>query len=96
MLVCTRLNFTATLRRRLGAAAQLLPAPDRIDLSLFSGISFRRAGLQQLWGRVSRHRIMDHAGHADFKSSRSYAGATDFAARRDDTFKIAEGFANKF
>jgi len=67
----TRKTFTDGLRRRLTNAQRHLAVP--LDLSKFSGVSFRKGCLSTLGAlNVPAHRLADHADHADVASSRIY------------------------
>jgi len=96
MLVVTRLNFTSTLRRRLTAAARLLPHGRAFNAAAFAGISFRRSGLQALWGKVPAQQVADHAGHKQISSTMAYAAGANIEARRSGTHIIASAFAAGF
>jgi hypothetical protein len=65
-----RSTFTSSLRRRLTAAAPLLDTP--VDLSKFSGTSFRKGFLTTLGPMVPSHRLADAADHSSVESSRIY------------------------
>ena len=67
----SRTSFNATLRRRLDYAQRHLGV--RLDLSKFSGISFRKGCLSTLGAlNVPAHRLADHADHSTVDSSRIY------------------------
>jgi len=67
----SRATFTAELRRRLAAAAPMLPTP--VDLRRFSGVSFRKGCLSTLGALgLPSHRLADHADHSSVESSRVY------------------------
>jgi hypothetical protein len=91
MLAVTRLSFTTALQRRLRGAVVILPHGHRCEVDRYTGISFRKAGLTQLWDKIPRHRLMAHAGHASFASTAAYGGDT-FFVRRSNTAAIAASF----
>ena len=95
MLAQTRADFTATLRRRLRAACTILPMGHLCVVDRFSGISFRRAGITQLWDKIPQHRLSAHAGHSSFSSTWVYGGDS-IAVRRGNTNEIAKGFSAGF
>ena len=95
MLAQTRPCFTASLRKRVRAALPLLPHGHLCDVSRLSGISFRKSGITQLWDKIPRHRLAEHASHASFSSTPSYGGDS-FAVRRTNTAAIAAGFSAGF
>ncbi len=67
-----RTSFTTTLHRRLAVAARRLPGVE-LDLSKYSGVSFRKGCLSTLGAlNVPAHRLADHADHATVDSSRIY------------------------
>ena len=67
-----RTSFTTTLHRRLAVAARRLPGA-QLDLSKYSGVSFRKGCLSTLGAlNVPAHRLADHADHATVDSSRIY------------------------
>jgi hypothetical protein len=79
-----RTSFNTTLRRRLGFAQRRLGV--NLDLSKFSGISFRKGCLSVLGAlNVPAHRLADHADHSSVESSRVYTVDTmiDRAANSD-------------
>ena len=79
-----RVSFNAALRRRLGHAQPRLGV--QLDLSKFSGISFRKGCLSTLGAlNVPAHRLADHADHSSVESSRIYTVDTinDRAANSD-------------
>ena len=80
----SRTSFNATLRHRLNRAQRHLGV--RLDLSKFSGISFRKGCLSALGAlNVPAHRLADHADHSTVDSSRIYTVDTlnDRAANSD-------------
>ena len=95
MLSQTRADFTATLRTRLRNACGILPHGHLCKVDRFSGISFRRAGITQLWDKIPQHRLSAHAGHASFSSTWAYGGDS-IAVRRGNTNEIAKGFSSGF
>ncbi len=79
-----RTSFNATLRRRLAFAQRRLGI--NLDISKFSGISFRKGCLSTLGAlNVPAHRLADHADHSSVESSRVYTVDTmvDRAANSD-------------
>lgn len=86
----SRSTFTATLRRRLAAAAWRLEVP--VDLTKFSGVSFRKGCLSTLGALgVPSHRLADHADHASVESSRIYTVDT-LVDRAANSSLIASAF----
>jgi hypothetical protein len=95
MLAQPRTEFTAKLRRRLRRAVRLLPNGHRCPIERFTGISFRKAGVTQLWDRIPRHRLSAHCSHASFSSTFGYGGDT-LAVRRGNTAEITSSFQPGF
>ena len=95
MLAWSRSDFTSALRRRLRAAVAILPRGHLCVVDKYSGISFRRAGITQLWDKVPSHRLSAHAGHASFSSTAAYGGDSYFV-RRGNTAQIAQSFGPGF
>jgi hypothetical protein len=62
--------FTIQLRARLTLAARHLDSP--INVTDYSGISWRKAGLSLLAGQVAVNFLADHGDHADIRSTREY------------------------
>jgi hypothetical protein len=87
----SRSTFTTTLRRRLAQAAPYMTVA--IDLSKFSGISFRKGCLSTLGALgVPSHRLADHADHGSVESSRGYTVDT-LSDRAGNSCLIATAFA---
>jgi len=85
-----RSTFNTTLRRRLTMAVNRLGID--LDISMYSGISFRKGCLSTLGAlNVPAHRLADHADHADVASSRIYTVDT-LDERATNTTLIASKF----
>lgn len=90
-----RSEFTARLRTRLTAAARHIPGLEAFDPTRWCGISFRKSCARQLYGRASKHVIMDHMDHEAWESTRAY-GRQDAESRGAHVALIAQGFASGF
>lgn len=89
-----RTAFTATLHRRLAESAYRLPGA-ALDLSKYSGVSFRKGCLSTLGAlNVPAHRLADHADHADVASSRIYTVDT-VGERAANSVLIASAFQGR-
>ena len=84
-----------TQRRRLRAACTILPMGHMCVVDRYNNISFRHAGITQLWDKIPRHRLSAHAGHSIFNSAWVYGGDS-IAVRRGNTNEIAKGFSTGF
>lgn len=90
----TRTAFTDILRARLAIGSRHLGmAPGELDLSAFSGISFRKGSLQTLAdGGTPSYALADAADHNTIDSTRFYVGDT-VQARAARMASIGDGFA---
>ena len=95
MLAQPRSAFTTALRRRLRQAVTILPRGHLCDVDRYAGISFRRAGVTQLWDKIPRHRLSARSQHSSFSSTAAYGGDS-FYVRRGDTDTLASSFAPGF